>query len=123
MKAKYYAPSETIRGCPLIFTVFILLALMVSCDSRQTYIGTYQSVNSHGGPCEPTVIDLREHGEGAWKCEHEEVAFTWYIKDGEIRIHTREGGIMSGPLNENGFSLMMPLETELHFEKISPAKS
>jgi hypothetical protein len=121
VRAKFYAVTEAIRGCPLI-VFFLLLTLMVSCDSRQTYIGTYQSEDARGGPCEPTVIDLREHGEGAWKCDHEEVAFTWYVKDGEIRIHTREGGIMTGTLMENGFLLMMPLETELRFEKTSPAE-
>ncbi len=112
MKTKFHTGIAAICGCLLLF--------MVSCDSRQTYIGTYQSVNARGGPCEPTVLDLQVHGEGAWKCDNEEVSFTWYVKDGEIRIHTREGGIMTGTLTANGFSLMMPSEMELQFEKISP---
>lgn len=114
MKANCHALIGAILGC---------LLLVVSCDSRQTYIGTYLAPDVGGGPCEPTVVDLRENGEGTWTCNHEEVAFTWYVKDSEIRIHTREGGIMAGVLTENGFFLMMPNEMELRFEQISPDKN
>lgn len=115
MKANCHAVIGSILGC--------LLLLVVSCDSRQTYIGTYIAPDVGGGPCEPIVIDLKEIGEGTWTCNNEEVAFTWYIKDGEIRIHTREGGIMTGVLTANGFFLMMPNEMELRFEQTSPDKN
>jgi hypothetical protein len=117
VKANFCAGITAICGCLLLMTV------LMSCDSRQTYIGTYLAADAGGGPCEPTVVDLRENGEGTWTCNHEEVTFTWHVKDGEIRIHTREGGIMTGTLTKNGFLLRMPLETELRFEKISPAKN
>lgn len=113
MKVIFHATVTAMLGC-------LLVMLLMSCDSRHTYIGTYQTSDDDAGPCEPTVIDLRENGEGAWKCDNEEVAFTWYVKDGEIRIHTREGGVMTCVLTANGFDVMLPNETELRFEKISP---
>lgn len=88
------------------------------CNSKDRYIGTYQSVKSGPEAKSATVIELNQNGEGLWKRLDEEVPFSWYIKGEEIRINTKDGGIMVGKLKKNEIIMILPGEEEMTFKKI-----
>ena len=63
-----------------------------------------------------------ENGEGSWECCGNEVLFSWYVKGNELRINTKEGGIMVGELQKESFIITLPGNKKLTFVKISSEK-
>jgi len=90
----------------------------LSCDSRDRLIGTYTATLLNESKDMENRIDLKENGEGAWKCCEGEFEFSWYIKENELRINTKEGGIMIGKLKNNAFTITLPGNKKLVFTKI-----
>jgi hypothetical protein len=85
------------------------------CNSTDSYIGTYEAIDTTK---EPHRIELMENGEGAWGCCEGEVLFTWYVKGDELRINTKEGGIMVGKLKNQSFTITLPGKKMLLFLKV-----
>jgi hypothetical protein len=92
-----------------------------ACSSKDDYIGTYTSVEGTGPAKKENVIVLMESGEGTWKCCHEasanEVSFSWTIKGKELRIYTKDGGVMTGELMKHSFVMRLPDRKALTFYK------
>jgi hypothetical protein len=102
-----------------IWIIGFLLSGSLGCNSKDTYIGTYQAVDSGGGSLEGDIsIELMENSKGVWKRGDEEIPFSWYIKRNTIRINTRDGGIIIGHLKRKGITMQMPGEVEITFRKI-----
>jgi hypothetical protein len=89
------------------------------CDFRDRNIGVYEAVESgSGSPKEKIVIELKENGSGVWGRSDEEVPFSWYIKNDELRINTKDGGTMVGKIKKKGITVILPDEEEITFKKI-----
>ncbi len=89
-----------------------------ACDSTDRYLGKYQAIDITEETQKENIIELMENGEGAWGCCDGEVLFTWYIKGNELRINTKEGGIMVGKLENESFTITLPGKKTLSFVKI-----
>lgn len=89
-----------------------------ACDSSENYVGTYRAIDITSAERTENTIELLENGEGAWGCCDGEVLFTWYVKKNELRINTKEGGIMVGEIKKNAFTITLPGEKTLTFVKI-----
>lgn len=100
--------------CAACLLVFSGLA----CHSSDSYVGTYQAVDTDEEPPKENFIELMENGEGFWACCDGEVPFTWYVKGSELRINTKEGGIMVGKLKKDSFTIQLPGKKMLSFAKI-----
>ena len=97
----------------------VLLLNWVGCNSKDQYIGIYQATDSDGEPSKENIfIELRENGKGVWKRLDEEVPLSWYIKDDELRIDTKDGGTMVGNIKHKGITMILPEEVEITFIKI-----
>ena len=97
-----------------VFAVCLFVCIGFGCNSTDSYIGTYQAIDTTK---ETHHIELMENGEGAWGCCAGEVLFTWYVKRDELRINTKEGGIMVGKLNNQSFTITLPGKKMLLFVK------
>jgi len=100
-----------IAACLLVFGSF-------ACDSKDNYVGKYKAVDITENAQKENFIELMENGEGAWTCCDGEVLFTWYVKNNELRINTKEGGIMVGKMKNESFTLSLPGKKSLTFVKI-----
>jgi hypothetical protein len=105
----------------------ILAAFLVSCESRDRYVGIYEA-QAQGARQGTVVLDLKANGDGAWGVTapgkkdspptgEGEVPFTWYIKRGELRINTKAGGVIVGKINGDTITMTLPGARTLTFKK------
>jgi len=101
-----------------VWVLFLILALVSACGSRDQFIGTYRAEGKDLAKQEETAIELKANGDGAWKSGGEEISFSWYIKSGELRIHTKGGAVIVGRLERDTIHLTLPGDKEMTFRKI-----
>lgn len=91
----------------------LLLALCLSCDSKDRLAGTYEAKDRPG----EVRLELKASGEGIWISGTREVPFSWYIKSGEFRIHAKEGGVIVGDIQGDTIKIKIPGQKEMVFQK------
>jgi hypothetical protein len=88
------------------------LAFCFSCESKDKYAGKYVASTK-----EEILLELKPSGEGNWALGDKEVSFSWYIKGGDLRINTREGGVLVGKIEGNTIRVTLPARGEIVFNK------
>ena len=48
----------------------------------------------------------------------DEVTFSWHVKGNELRLHTRNGGVIVGSLDDRIIHVTIPGSNELLFRKV-----
>ena len=84
---------------------FFLLGLLgwaftlgAACSDPSHLVGKYQS------PPEAerfVLLDLQPNGQGTWETDFDVVSFRWKQRGGEIWLHTRTGGVITGDIVES----------------------
>jgi len=100
----------------LILLVFFFLA--AACDYRDRYAGLYVSGSPDLETPENVVLELKPNGEGLWRAGGDEVPFAWSVKGGELRIHTRGGGVITGALDGETIDITLPGTMKMLFRKV-----
>ncbi|MBU2498259.1 MAG: hypothetical protein KKE57_05115 [Proteobacteria bacterium] len=93
------------------------LAFAWSCESKDRYAGLYVAVKKDASPQEEISLQLKPNGEGLWIVGDKEVSFSWYIKRGDLRINTKEGGVLVGKLEDSRIRINLPVRGEMLFKK------
>ncbi len=96
----------------------LLLLLILSCGSKDQVIGTYRADPGDSPHPVETVMELKANGEGIWRVGDEEVSFAWYIKDGELRVNTKGGGVIVGTLDKGTIRISLAGTGIIVFEKV-----
>ena len=65
-------------------------------------------------------MELKETGTGVWKVGDDEVAFSWHVKGNELRLHTQNGGVIVGSLDNQIIHVTLPGSKEFSFRKVKP---
>ena len=105
------------RSWSLLLCLVLVLALVCSCGSKQKVAGTYKAEAIQGGKQVQSVLDLKESGEGSWKVGDDEVNFSWYLKNDELRVNTKGGGVLVGTLENDAIRITLPGFDTLTFKK------
>jgi hypothetical protein len=104
----------------------VLLMFLVSCESRDKYAGFYEAQATSSAKQGVTIfVELRANGDGLWRVSsHEgaetfgEVPFRWHIRRGDIRVHTRAGGVIVGKIiDKDTVQIILPDSRALIFKK------
>jgi len=95
----------------------VLLIFAFSCSSKEEYAGTYQEVKAQASQQSKTIIELNESGIGKWITLEDEVSFAWYLKGGELRFNTKEGGVIVGKIKNGTFEIKLPGREKMIFKK------
>jgi len=64
------------------------------------------------------TLELKEAAVGVWRLGDDEVAFSWYVKDNELRLNTKSGGVIVGSLENGVIRVTLPGFEELLFRKV-----
>ena len=102
------------------FVIFIPLSLMftLSCNrERQLYTGTYLLQEADKPESSETYIQLKENGIGIWNTPDDEVSFRWDVKDNEIRLHTKLGGVLIAKIQDDTLEIVFPGSKNWRFKK------
>ena len=87
-----------------------------SCGSKDRYAGRYVAEKKNPQQ-EEISLQLKPSGEGLWVVGDKEISFSWYIKRGELRINTKEGGVLVGKLVDSRITINLPGRGEVVFKK------
>jgi hypothetical protein len=96
----------------------LFLALIFACGSRDKYVGSYVADPKDTPKQTETSLELKENGEGIWKIGDEEVLFSWGIRQNELRVNTKGGGVIVGSLENNVISLSLPGSKTMTFRRV-----
>ena len=102
------------------FVIFVPLSLMftLSCNKeRQLYTGIYLLQEADKPEISETYIQLKENGIGLWNTPDDEVSFRWDVKDNEIRLHTKLGGVLIGKIQDDTLEIVFPGAKIRRFKK------
>ncbi len=115
--------GENALKSPGIFALYVFAACLLAfigfaCNSTDSYVGKYQAIDMTDETHKENFIELMENRQGVWTCCDGEVPFTWYVKDNDLRINTKEGGIMVGKLKNESFIITLPGNKMLSFVKV-----
>ena len=95
---------------------------MTGCGSKSptSQLGTYVAeTNAHADPCRPeTSLELKETAIGIWKVGEDEVSLSWYVKGNELRLNTRNGGVIVGRLDDESIHVTLPGSEDILFKKV-----
>jgi len=100
--------------------VVLCLLLLLSCEAREQYAGTYKAMPNEMVKQE-IMLELKANGEGLWRVGSKDV-FTetpevWYLKHGDLRVDTKEGGVILGKIEKDTIEMTLPALGPLTFKK------
>ncbi len=108
------------RHALMILTLLLLVLPAVSCGPNRDLAGRYEASDPRGGQ-KKLLLDLKEDGKGSWKMDHEDFAFTWEDRGGEIWLHSKSGGVIPGTVREDrSIQIALPGVGSFRFEKVHP---
>lgn len=96
-----------------VLLLCLVLALCPACESKDKYAGTYGAQDKSG----EVRMELKTSGEGIWITGEQEVTFSWHIKKGDLRINTKEGGVIVGKIEGSAIRISLPGQKELVFKR------
>ncbi|WP_291318480.1 hypothetical protein [Desulfonatronospira sp.] len=106
-----------VPGVKHIFLLGMLLTL--SCTQQPEMAGVYTEKRDAASGM-PSIIKLSSDHQGSWETEIDTLTFKWHIANGEIHFQTRAKDTLSGELTDTGFTIRLPHNETLEFEKTSP---
>jgi hypothetical protein len=104
--------------------LFILLVFLLACESKDKYVGVYQAQATSSAKQGVTILELKVNGDGLWRMSSHNVTgtfveapFTWFIRRGDLRMHTRTGGVIVGKIDKDTIQITLPGSRALTFKK------
>ncbi len=107
-----------IMVCFRLLLFCLVLAVMIGCGQRPAFIGTYVADIKDSPNHNEATLELKETGVGVWKVGDDEVTFSWYVKGNELRLNTKNGGVIVADLDNGVIHLTLPGSKELRFKKV-----
>ena len=102
-----------------IVIVNILLLFTFSCIQVDRYSGKYLATEKEQSEQTELFIELQEDGIGIWRALDDEVSFRWDVKNNQIRLHTKSGGVILGEIQgDHTFEIELPGHRVLNFKKV-----
>lgn len=89
---------------------------MAACSEQPEMTGTYLQV-SGAASVSLSIITLEETREGIWETDLDEISFRWSVRDSEIWLHTKTGGVITGKITDQGFIMELPETGSLVFRR------
>ncbi|MBN2466968.1 MAG: hypothetical protein JXD19_02355 [Deltaproteobacteria bacterium] len=109
--------NNRFSGCALAVLVFGIALFLFACGLREHCVGTYVAAEEVSGEHGEAVIELNEDGQGVWRVQTYEVFFRWSVKKNEVRLHTKEGGVIIGEMRNGTLYIELPGTKTVVFKK------
>jgi len=101
-----------------VFTCFMLVSIF-SCAPKDIYEGIYKAEGGTSQKYCNSQIELMEKGLAVWRVTDDEVSFRWDIKDSEIWLSTKSGGIIIGKIRHDTIQMKLPgINAVCSFKKV-----
>lgn len=108
--------ANHVKARRIVFLSFILLSLF-SCAPKDVYEGVYRVEGEHPAKYSMAQIELKEKGMGVWRVHDDEAPFRWDVKDSEIWLSTKLGGIIIGKIQSGFIEITLPGSKTVSFKR------
>lgn len=97
--------------------VFSLLFTM-SCQDRGRLSGRYAAGGDENQDSLTISLELMANGQGSWSIEEDNVSFKWELRQTEIWLHTKSGGVIVGKVVGETIQINLAGAGEYYFKKV-----
>ena len=97
----------------------LLVVFVSSCGQKDIYEGIYKALETETSKHAGSQLELMEKGQAVWRVPDDEVSFRWDIKDSEIWLSTKSGGIIIGKIHGDTIEITLPGAKTMSFKKAS----
>ena len=94
----------------------LFLIFASSCGSETQYVGVYKAQDTESQ--KQSEIELKDDGQGDWRVEDSEESFTWNKKGDEIRLNTKQGGVIVAKIQDDTLKITLSGGKKLSFKKV-----
>jgi hypothetical protein len=101
-----------------VLSFLLLFTAAAGCGPGTQHVGTYIAEIKDSPHHGETTLELKETGTGVWKVGDDEVTFSWLVKGNELRLHTKNGGVIVASLDNQIIRVTLPGSKELFFKKV-----
>jgi hypothetical protein len=101
-----------------IWIGILVLGGLGGCGGNEGFPGRYRAEIKGAGPPQAAILELNENGQGVWKISGDQLSFKWEVRGEEIRLHTREGGVLIGFREDKTIHLRLPGMPALTFTRL-----
>jgi hypothetical protein len=103
-----------------VFLLFLILSILFGalqgCADTANVTGEY--VAELGGEQGQKIgLQLEPGGQGCWTTEDDRISFEWESHAGEIRLHSKTGGVIEGRLLHDDIEFTVPGAGRVTFKK------
>jgi len=103
----------------LMMVLVFSLLLAMSCQDRGRLSGRYAAGGDENQDSLTISLELMANGQGSWSIEEDNVSFKWEIRENEIWLHTKSGGVIVGKIVGETIEINLPAAGEYYFKKVS----
>ena len=104
--------------CFRLLLLCLVLTVMIACGQGPAYVGIYIADTKDSPNHLETSVELKETGVGVWKVGDDEVPFFWYAKGNQLRLNTKNGGVIVADIDNDVIHCTLPGSKELRFSKV-----
>lgn len=100
----------------------LLLMFSFGCGPpREKLVGQYEAAQDEPVDEAAVFLELKEDGHAVQRVGDDEVSFRWTVKDNEIRLHAKTGGIIIGLIEGEAIKMKVPGKGLMVFRRIDSA--
>jgi hypothetical protein len=98
---------------------FSIIAFAGCGPDTKGLVGSYKAQTQDPSLRGRLSMVLKESGVGVWKVGDDELSFSWHVKDSQLRLYTRNGGVIIGKLKGRLIEIALPGFPKLTFQRTS----
>jgi len=107
------------KSIPFCLVFIMAIFIFAGCAEQPDMAGTYQQV-SIAAPRSHSIIELKDNNEGVWETDIDAISFRWSIRDDEVWLHTKTGGLIIARITDQGFIIELPEAGSFEFHRTAP---
>lgn len=88
--------------------------LMAGCEGSPGLEGKYLAQGQDG---KSVTLTLKPGFTGEWETATDSVPVRWEVRGGEVWLHSKNGGILRGKIQDGALRVSLPGEGELVFSR------
>lgn len=103
----------------LKYLLLFSLLLLSSCQNTNELAGKYESEDHGLQSSVSSTLELMPNGEGTLSTVEDNVSFKWEARGEKIMLHTKDGGVIIGKIDNGTVQIILPGMHPQRFKKMN----